>query len=141
MSSTAHITLTTLHPEMLLNTILPAIKQQCISLRDETEEAAHHIITTLEAISAITGEKDTDLKSHVTALFEQCHFQDFAGQRAAEIEKHLHTLEVCLRELLTQCQFNAPKEYHESHAESLMHGPQHKASAASQDDIDALFSS
>lgn len=137
--------LSALHPDSVLKTEIPAIRAQCASMRDETEQAASTFLSIAEAISSAAQGLDAAnrqlITSSVTELLEQCHFQDFVGQRLAEIEKHLSHIHGTITDITTQVQFDAPREVNESAAEKLMHGPQSGKKAPSQADVDKLFNS
>lgn len=100
----------------------------------DTERCAGDIFEASEAIVEIIAEVENEqlrlaISDNITKIFEACHFQDFAGQRATKIIENINDVagqvgdSVKLREL--------------SEEESLKQGPQ--LEAASQEDIDKLF--
>lgn len=97
----------------------------------------------------ITDEKQTALLEKIltnqNTVFEACAFQDLTGQRITKIIKSVSYVEErvnALREIwgpeeLDKVDLSLADERTED--EKLLHGPQTKTEAISQDDIDKLF--
>lgn len=131
--------------------------EQLDGIVEATSEAGDTIIEAAERNEAavdrlrqtLTGAEQVALLDAMTAnnnrIFEACAFQDLTGQRVARIigslayvESRVHALmEIWGRSVLDKI---APVSEGElSDDETLLHGPQSRASAISQDEIDKLF--
>jgi chemotaxis protein CheZ len=85
------------------------------------------------------------IQNNNNAVFEACAFQDLTGQRVTKIIKSVTYVEArvdALREIwgkeeLDKIEIEAERELTED--EKILHGPQRKAVAISQDEIDKLF--
>ena len=105
--------------------------------------------TVHELRDLITDEKQTELLDRLlerqNAVFEACAFQDLTGQRITKIIKSVSYVEerVCaLREIWGYEEIEqAESELVDTRTddEKMLHGPQSKAQAISQDEIDKLF--
>ncbi len=120
---------------------------------DATEIIMDAVETNANAVhelhELITDEKQTALLEKIlknqNTVFEACAFQDLTGQRIAKIIKSVSYVEErvnALREIwgheeLDKVQIDAIDERTED--ERLIHGPQIKSVAISQDEIDKLF--
>ena len=131
--------------------------EQLDAIVGSTRDATDVIMDSLEKNGDVVGklkEVITD-KDHVAlltqvldnnnAVFEACAFQDLTGQRVTKIiksvtyvEARVNTLmEIWGRKELDRIKIEPDGELTED--EILLHGPQLKADAISQDEIDKLF--
>ncbi len=98
------------------------------------------VITDKDHVALLTQVLDNN-----NAVFEACAFQDLTGQRVTKIiksvtyvEARVNTLmEIWGRKELDRIKIEPNGELTED--EILLHGPQLKADAISQDEIDKLF--
>lgn len=124
---------------------------------EATQDATDTIMEAVEKNSEAVGKlkeaiTDADqialldqLQHNNNAVFEACAFQDLTGQRVTKIIKSVTYVEArvdALREIwgkkeLDKVRIEPDRELTED--ETLLHGPQRKAEAISQDEIDKLF--
>ncbi len=131
--------------------------EQLDAIVESTQDATDVIMDSLEK----NGEAVGKLKEMITdkdqialldqfannnnAVFEACAFQDLTGQRVTKIiksvtyvEDRVNTLmEIWGKKELEKIKIESDIELTED--EKLLHGPQLKADAISQDEIDKLF--
>ncbi len=130
---------------------------QLDAIVDSTKDATDIIMDALEQNGeivdklkqVITNEDQIALLNQVlvnnNAVFEACAFQDLTGQRVTKIiksvtyvEDRVNTLmEIWGRKELDKIKFVPDPELTED--ENMLYGPQLKADAISQDEIDKLF--
>jgi chemotaxis protein CheZ len=130
--------------------------QQLDGVIEATKDASDSIMEAIEksneAVSKLKeGIKDSDLfealeeiENSNSAVFEACAFQDITGQRVTKIVKSVSYVEdrvTALREIWGDDELNKVElEIVElTEDEKLLHGPQSKAEAISQEEIDKLF--
>lgn len=123
-----------------------------------TESATNTIMDAADTIqnsaSGIGGEKEQQIVSATTAIYEACNFQDVTGQRIRKVIKLLENIEERIGKLNDIfgnqeeiAEIAAGKEQKPGEIvlpaddKDLMNGPQLSSQAASQADIDALFAS
>lgn len=100
---------------------------------NDTEKCANNIFEAAESIVEQISEVEDDtlreqISENVTKIFEACHFQDFAGQRATKILENLEEI---------SSKTGSISKRQLSEEESLKQGPQ--LQDASQEDIDKMF--
>jgi chemotaxis protein CheZ len=129
-----------------LDGIVEATKDATDIIMDAVEKNGTAIATLQTAISdkAQLAILD-DMTTNNNAVFEACAFQDLTGQRVTKIIKSVTYVEErvnVLREVWGQPELEEVEvipEEEMTEDEKLLHGPQAKAEAISQDEIDKLF--
>ena len=131
--------------------------EQLDAIVESTKEATDVIMDSLEKNGDVVGKlqkllTDQDqiaLLSQIldnnNAVFEACAFQDLTGQRVTKIIKSVtyvedrvnNLMEIWGRKELEKIKIESNVDLTED--EKLLHGPQLKADAISQDEIDKLF--
>jgi chemotaxis protein CheZ len=124
---------------------------------EATKDATDTIMEAVEKNSEAVGklkEATTDadqialldqIQNNNNAVFEACAFQDLTGQRVTKIIKSVTYVEArvdALREIWGKEELDKVKiesDHELTEDEKLLHGPQRKAEAISQDEIDKLF--
>lgn len=123
---------------------------------EATKDATDHIMgavegtgETVEKLMELVTDKDqtallNKIADNNNTVFEACAFQDLTGQRVTKIIKSVTYIEDrvnALREIWGEHELDKLKlEVEEmSEEEKLLHGPQMKADAITQDEIDKLF--
>lgn len=114
-----------------------------------TEEASTNIMDAADVIqnaaSGVGGEKEAKIMEATHRIYEACNFQDITGQRITKVIKLIENIDERIERLNTL--FGKPAEtgnvvkISPEDERSLLNGPQLSSQAASQADIDALFSS
>jgi len=118
-----------------------------------TEAATNAILEAAEHIEGVADEVGEDpalrLTDAVTAIYEACSFQDVTGQRISKVVGALHQIEINVEGLLATFgdeTARARRDKLESgldrrlvKAAGWLDGPQSRAEAQDQDDIDAFF--
>ncbi len=120
-----------------------------------TEEATTEIMDAADIVLAnatgVGGEKEEQIMAATNRIFDACTFQDITGQRIRKVIKLLENIEERINKLNDL--FGSAPKFAESQQENaadvvvpinekdLLNGPQLRANAASQDDIDTLFAS
>lgn len=120
-----------------------------------TEEATTEIMDSADVILAnaggIGGEKEEKIMAATNRIFDACTFQDITGQRIRKVIKLLENIEERINKL--NALFGEVPHFAETEQKNsanvvvpmndkdLLNGPQLRANASSQDDIDALFTS
>lgn len=115
-----------------------------------TEQASHVIMDAADAIQGaaggVGGEKEQVIMDATNRIYESCNFQDITGQRISKVIKLITNIDERigkLNELFGTSEGEATNvvKISADNEKSLLNGPQLANQAASQDDIDALFSS
>ncbi len=113
-----------------------------------TEEASTAIMDAADHIQAaaggIGGEKEKQIMDATNLIYEACNFQDITGQRITKVIKLIENIDERIEKLNEL--FGTPaagnvEKISVDDERSLLNGPQLAGQAASQADIDALFSS
>jgi len=108
-----------------------------------TEEATGRILDAAEEIQTLAGKMGEPAKPIVAAgmrIIEACNFQDLTGQRIAKVLKVLDHLETRILRLAELFRTEAANANGDGKDNSLLSGPPLPDNAATQADIDALFS-
>lgn len=145
-----------LRPDHITHVDLPVAMDELGAIADDTAEAAHTILDNVERIDALTDGLDDSGRAAVieanTRIIEACEFQDITGQRITKIAAALEHVERQVDMLIRafgqggdrfdgarpdgaarEAADHAPSDPH------LLHGPQLKKNANTQEDIDALL--
>ena len=146
-----------LRPDEVKEEFLPKAADELDAIVEATAEATNAIMDAVSEIEDVMGKlkgKNADqLMNATTKIYEACGFQDITGQRITKVVGALQHIEEKVDALLTAFgdeiakykaanpKKEAPVEAQLPTDEDLLHGPQLKEKAMSQDDIDALFSS
>ncbi len=113
--------------------IFEQTKSEVRAIVTDTERCANDIFEASESIMEQIAEIDNEIlrnsiSDNVTRIFESCHFQDFAGQRATKIIENIDEV---------ASKTGSIQKRKLSDEESLKQGPQ--LETATQADIDAMF--
>ena len=122
---------------------------------EEIAEVVEAIVGEIEEVmSKLKGKNSERLMDATTKIYEACGFQDITGQRITKVVGALQHIEEKVDALLNAfgdeiAKYKAanpkveeaPAEEPQITDEDLLHGPQKKEAAMSQDDIDALLNS
>lgn len=131
--------------------------EQLDAIVESTQDATDVIMDSLEKngevvgkLKEVTSDKDQialldQVLDNNNAVFEACAFQDLTGQRVTKIiksvtyvEDRVNTLmEIWGKKELEKIKIESDVELTED--EKILHGPQLKADAISQEEIDKLF--
>lgn len=145
-----------LRPDEVTDEYIPTASDELDAIVDATAEATNVIMDsaeTIEAVAAELGPEESErLLESTTAIFEACGFQDITGQRITKVVKALQGIDEKVHRLvdafgheIARIKASQPKVTKDEDAaisdEDLLHGPQLKSAANSQDDIDALLAS
>jgi chemotaxis protein CheZ len=147
-----------LRPDEVKDEFLPKAADELDAIVEATAEATNSIMDAVgeieEVMSKLKGKNADKLMDATTKIYEACGFQDITGQRITKVVGALQHIEEKVDALLNAfgdeiAKYKAanPKAEEEPAAEEkpsdedLLHGPQQKESAMSQDDIDALLAS
>lgn len=120
-----------------------------------TEEATNTIMDSADQVQAaaagVGGDNEAKIMEATNRIYDACAFQDITGQRIRKVIKLIENIEERVNKLNglfgSMPQFAAedgakPAEIVvPSNDAELLNGPQLRAQAGSQDDIDALFAS
>jgi chemotaxis protein CheZ len=130
---------------------IPAAGRELDLIVQSTAEATNAIMECAEAIMAADASDHAAYKAFVDEkailLFEACSFQDITGQRVRKVVDTLHQIEARVTRFARAINAkdaagyaNEAEKRREERARSLLlHGPQARTEATSQDAIDALF--
>ena len=143
-----------LRPDEVKDEYLPTASDELDAIVESTSKATHAIMDATEDLEALNGkygsEVDDVLMTATSKIYEACGFQDITGQRIGKVVKALHSIEDRVDALL-HAFGDEIKAYKETHPKDtadkpltdadLLEGPQLKATANEQDDIDALLAS
>lgn len=148
-----------LRPDEVKEEFLPTAADELEAIVEATGEATNSIMDAVmeveDVMGKLKGKNAEKLMDATTKIYEACGFQDITGQRITKVVKALGEIEMKIDGLLNAfgdeiAKYKAanPKEetevvetQEESSDEDLLHGPQLKNDAMSQDDIDALLAS
>jgi chemotaxis protein CheZ len=149
-----------LNPAALTSADIPNAADELEAVVQATEEATGKILDAAERVGqvaeALAGTPAADtLTDAVTMIFEASNFQDITGQRITKVVKTLQVIEHKVAAMLgvfggssvaaggdpAIVPVTAGARISADDPQSLLNGPQLPGSAASQDDIDALFDS
>ena len=130
--------------------------EQLDGVVEATKDASDSIMEAIEknndAVARLKGSiKDAalidvleDIENNNNTVFEACAFQDITGQRVSKIVKSVSYVEervTALREIWGDDELDKVERVvvELTEDEKLLNGPQSKANAISQDEIDKLF--
>ena len=147
-----------LRPDEVKDEFLPKAADELDAIVEATAEATNSIMDAVGEVEEVMGKlkgKNADkLMNATTTIYEACGFQDITGQRITKVVGALQHIEEKVDALLTAfgdeiAKYKAanpdpepePVEEAQPTDEDLLHGPQMKQEAMSQDDIDALLAS
>ena len=122
-----------------LDAIVEATEEATNTIMNAAEEMMCADPSDAEAYQALIGEKTIE-------IFEACSFQDITGQRVSKVVATLNHIDermATLMEKLKMPENLLPTEEtaeEKRKRELLLNGPQHKADAIAQSDVDALMS-
>ncbi len=135
--------------EKLPNGATPEASQELDAVVQATEEATNNILDAAEKIMALTtnikSEEAKNINSEIVKIFEACNFQDITGQRIKKVISTLQYIDKSISHLLSSQITSSnhkptkKKTLAEMTDKDLMNGPQLKANAPNQDDVDQLF--
>ena len=130
--------LSALRPDQVKHQFLPKATDELDAIVEATASATNRIMDAADVIMDVgpliapeLGEKVTGA---VTAIYEACTFQDITGQRVTKIVGMLKTIEGQLDKMI-----NAMGEIESVAVSTPSPSASAQNTAASQDDIDALF--
>ena len=146
-----------LRPDEVKDEFLPKAADELDAIVEATAEATNSIMDAVgeieEVMSKLKGKNAERLMDATTKIYEACGFQDITGQRITKVVGALHHIEEKVDALLAAFgdeiakykvanpKTEEPPEAQKPTDEELLHGPQMKEQAMSQDDIDALLNS
>ena len=128
-----------------LDGVVEATKDASDSIMEAVEKNNEAVAKLKESITeADLIEVLEDIENNNNAVFEACAFQDITGQRVTKIVKSVSYVEdrvTALREIWGGDELDKVERVAEelTEDEKLLNGPQSKAEAISQDEIDKLF--
>lgn len=118
-----------------MTSALTASQSELKAIIKDTERCANNIFSAIEKVQIslvkISDKKlQNEIQQHLTTILENCHFQDFCGQRSTKVMSYLNEIQ----------QNGSDIELSEKSGEArLLNGPE--LEAASQDEIDKMFNS
>ncbi len=128
---------------------LPAAGRQLGQITETTEAAANAIMEAVEEMLQADSADSSAYKALVSnkamAIFEACAFQDVTGQLIKRVSETIFQIESRITRIADRIETTAfPGEMELSarqkrEQELLLNGPQAKAEAIAQDEIDALL--
>jgi chemotaxis protein CheZ len=126
--------------------ILASTTDELEEIVAETARAANEIMGAAEAIEALMPKVEKPvadaLLAAVTRIYEASAFQDITGQRITKIIRAVQDIEEKIGTLARACgDLEAAAGGDVEGDAALLNGPQLGNTAATQDDIDALFDS
>ena len=147
-----------LRPDEVKDEFLPKAADELDAIVEATAEATNSIMDAVgeieEVMSKLKGKNSECQMGATTKIYEACGFQDITGQRITKVVGALQHIEEKVDALLNAfgdeiAKYKAanpkveeaPAEESQITDEDLLHGPQKKEAAMSQDDIDALLNS
>ncbi|MEQ8227182.1 MAG: protein phosphatase CheZ [Rhodospirillales bacterium] len=156
--SEAKTDIAALRPDEVKDEFIPKAADELDAIVDATAEATNSIMDAVgeieDVMSKLKGKNADKLMDATTKIYEACGFQDITGQRITKVVGALQHIEEKVDALLTAfgdeiSKYKAanpkaeepPVEEELPADEDLLHGPQMKEEAMSQDDIDALLAS
>lgn len=145
-----------LRPDQVRDEHIPSATDELDAIVEATAEATNRIMDCTEIIESEFPNMPPDVLDKITeattSIFEACGFQDITGQRITKVVNALKDIEEKITQLVDA--FGAEIErIREDDAtpteedakpitdEDLLHGPQLKDEAKSQEEIDALLAS
>lgn len=145
-----------LRPDAVRDQHIPTATDELDAIVEATAEATNRIMDCAELIERefpnMPSEVSDRLMEATTNIFEACGFQDITGQRVTKVVGALKDIEEKITRLVDA--FGAEidrikenevvpetKDGHPITDEDLLHGPQLKNEAKSQEEIDALLAS
>ncbi len=146
-----------LRPDEVKDEFLPKATDELDAIVEATAEATNAIMDAVgdveDVMAKLKGKNADKLMDATTKIYEACGFQDITGQRITKVVGALQHIEEKVDALLTAfgdeiAKYKAANPQPDSEPveetpsdEELLHGPQLKQEAMSQDDIDALLAS
>lgn len=149
-----------LRPDEVKDEFLPKAADELDAVVEATAEATNSIMDAVETVENVMmeleGENNEKLMNATTQIYEACGFQDITGQRITKVVGALKHIEDKVDALLSafgdeiaRYKASLPDEPEAAPEpeeaaptdEELLHGPQKKNDAISQDEIDALLAS
>ncbi len=150
----AKLEIASLRPDEIQHEHIPSATDELDAIVVHTEEATGTILDAAEKLEELAASSDKKtaetITDAVTSIYEACNFQDITGQRITKIVKTLKHIEEKVDALVSafgeqvnegmekkaesQEKKEAPKA-----DEELLHGPELKENAKSQQEIDALL--
>ncbi|MEQ9170427.1 MAG: protein phosphatase CheZ [Rhodospirillales bacterium] len=148
-----------LRPDEVKDEFIPSAADELDAIVEATAEATNSIMDAVgeieEVMSKLKGKNSERLMDATTKIYEACGFQDITGQRITKVVGALQHIEEKIDALLNafgdeiakykaanpKAEVAAVEEEAMPTDEDLLHGPQKKEAAMSQDDIDALLNS
>lgn len=145
-----------LRPDEVRDEHIPSATDELDAIVEATAEATNRIMDCTEIIENEIPNMPTEVSDKVTeatiSIFEACGFQDITGQRITKVVGALKEIEEKVTQLvdafgaeIDRIKEETPIKTEADDApltdEDLLHGPQLKDEAKSQEDIDALLAS
>jgi chemotaxis protein CheZ len=133
------------------NSRIPAAGQELGEIVKATENATNTIMECAETLMAADASDAAAYKALVDekmmVIFEACSFQDITGQRIARVVEALQHIEERVARFAKVMQAkdiqglltDHERESQERKERLLLHGPQDKAEAIAQDEVDSLL--
>lgn len=127
---------------------LPAAGRQLGQITETTEAAANAIMEAVEEMLQADAADSAAYKALVSnkamAIFEACAFQDVTGQLIKRVSETIFQIESRITRIADRIETTAFPEMplttrQQRERELLLNGPQAKAEAIAQDEIDALL--
>ena len=130
---------------------IPDAGRELDAVVEATEEATTQIMECAETIMAADSSDIESYKelvnTNIMTIFEACSFQDLTGQRIGKVVTTINHIEKRVSRFASAvgaADADGPADEEEveqakRNEEQLLHGPQMKDEAQTQDDIDALF--
>jgi len=145
-----------LRPDEVRDEHIPSATDELDAIVEATAEATNRIMDYAEIIEGeipnVSPDVADKLMESTTNIFEACGFQDITGQRITKVVGALKEIEEKVTQLvdafgaeIDRIKEETPIQSAEDDApqtdEDLLHGPQLKDEAKSQEEIDALLAS
>lgn len=118
-----------------MTSAIKASEQEIKALIKDTEKCANNIFAAVESaqkkLKSIADKKlQEQLQNELTTILENCHFQDFCGQRGTKVISYLNEIKANGADVKLKAKSGDAR---------LLNGPE--LNTASQEDIDKLFNS
>lgn len=149
---TARDEIAAIRPDVVKSEHLPAATDELDAIVQSTADATNTIMDAAEIIEGIADssehEATGELVDATTRIYEACGFQDITGQRVNKVVAALKHIEKTIDDLISVIESGnrRPKPRQQTKGkkskpsdEDLLNGPQLRAAANSQTDIDALM--
>lgn len=145
-----------LRPDQVRDQHIPSATDELDAIVEATAEATNRIMDCTEIIEGefpnMPPELTDKLMEATTNIFEACGFQDITGQRITKVVNALKDIEEKITQLVDAfgAEINRIKEEDVAPSDQkdgqitdgdLLHGPQLRSEAKSQEEIDALLAS